>query len=68
MSTTKKQRAVAAAGTEAAEPRLGKAQIAASERYRSRRDLVDALLKDGEMYTIAAVDSMIQNYGKGQVK
>ena len=51
-----------------AEPKFSKEQIAASERYRNYRDLVEALLDDEKKYTYEAVDKLIENYKKGQVK
>lgn len=50
------------------EQKFSKAQIMASERYVNRRDLVDALLDEREVYTMKAVDDAIENYMKGMVK
>lgn len=49
------------------EQRFSKEQIAASERYRDQKDLVDALLEEGKEYTLKAVDGMIDKYLKGKV-
>ena len=58
-------------GSEAAvsnfELQFCKEQIAASDRYRSQRDLVNALLERDKKYTIAAVDSLIETYRKGEL-
>ena len=43
-------------------------QLLASARYRDKRDLVEALLKDNEKYTIEIVDRLIDEFMKGQVK
>lgn len=51
-----------------AEPEFGKEQILASERYKEKRDLVDALLDEERKYTLETVDRMIETYQKGQVK
>lgn len=51
-----------------AEPEFGKEQILASERYKEKRDLVDALLDEKKKYTLETVDNLIENYRKGQVK
>lgn len=51
-----------------AEPEFGKEQILASERYKEKRDLVDALLDEKRKYTLETVDRMIETYQKGQVK
>ncbi len=45
-----------------------KEQILSSGKYRNRRDLVDALLAEGESYTMAAVDKKITDFLKGKVK
>lgn len=50
------------------EPEFGKEQILASERYKGKRDLVDALLDEKKKYTLETVDNLIENYRKGQVK
>lgn len=31
-------------------------------KYRDKRDLLNALLKDDEFYTLEEVDSLIENY------
>lgn len=68
MAAAKKREKDAMAEVQAAEPQFGKGQIAASERYHSQRDLVDALLEKDKKYTIAAVDSLIRKYKEGKVK
>lgn len=67
LAAVKKRETGVQAESKTAEPKFGKEQIAASGRYRSRRDLVNALLTDGKTYTIAAVDNMIEKYRKGKV-
>lgn len=47
---------------------FNKEQILASAKYSKRRDLVDALLKNNEKYTLETVDSMIEEFMKGKVK
>lgn len=49
------------------ELRFSKEQIAASSKYRSRKDLVNALLENGKTYTIEEVDIMIDKFMKGKV-
>lgn len=39
-----------------------KAQLVGSARYARRRDLVAALLTDGEKYTFSQVDAMIEKF------
>lgn len=51
-----------------AENRFTKEQLAASERFRDRRDIVEALLVAGELYTVRAVEEKIESYMKGKVK
>ncbi len=67
MAAVKKRETGAQAESRMAEALFNKEQIAASGRYRSQRDLVEALLTDGKTYTIAAVDNMIERYRKGKV-
>lgn len=57
---------------EAAQPEIenkfSKSQLIATERFRDRRDILTALLSPKETYTVSAVENMIENYMKGQVK
>lgn len=45
----------------AAVPRFAKAQLMASNKYASRKDLIGALLDDNTEYTTAQVDELIKN-------
>lgn len=47
---------------------FSKEQLLASERFRGRRDIVNALLAEGGQYTIAEVEKMIADYMKGLVR
>ena len=48
---------------------FSKSHILTFKRYEGRRDLLTQLLKDGENYTLAQIDSLIQNFmKKGKVK
>lgn len=49
-------------------PTFTKEQIITSVKYDRHRDVVNALLEDGKMYTIAQVDGLISGYMKGKVK
>lgn len=53
---------------EKAENRFSKGQLAASERFRNRRDIVEALLETGETYTVKTVEEKIKNFLKGKVR
>lgn len=44
-----------------------KAQLAASDKYADRKDLIGALLADNEEYTITQVEDLIERYMKGEV-
>lgn len=46
---------------------FSKEQIAASDRYADKRDLVIALLDDSKKYTYATVDKVIEDFLKGKV-
>lgn len=68
MAARKKTADASAEQQKKAEPEFGKEQILASERYKEKRDLVDALLDEKRKYTLETVDRMIETYQKGQVK
>ena len=53
---------------EKTEHTFSKAQLASSQRFRDRRDIISALLDEDKKYTVDAVEQMIENYMKGQVK
>lgn len=46
--------------------KFSKKQFVDSKRFANRKDLVNALLKEGEMYSIVEVEDLIKNflYGK----
>lgn len=46
------------------EIKFSKEQLVNSKRYSKYKDLLNTLLKDDEMYTIAEVDAIIENYHK----
>lgn len=50
------------------ENKFSKEQLTASSRFRERKDILEALLKSGELYTVKAVEEKIENYMKGKVK
>ena len=50
------------------ETRFTKEQLLSSGRFRERRDIADALLKTGELYTVKTVEQMIEKYMKGKVE
>lgn len=50
------------------EPKFSKSQLVKCDKYKNRRDLVDALLDDNKKYTMKQVDTMIENFMKGKVK
>lgn len=62
--STKKNPAVSAAK----EPTFTKVALVNSKRFRDKRDIVSALLKDGVEYTVSEVETMIAKYMKGKVK
>lgn len=50
------------------EPVFTKEQTLGANRYRHNKDVVSALLKDGESYSISEVDAKIEKFMKGKVK
>lgn len=49
-------------------PQFTKEQILASAKYQNRRDLINALFKNGESYTMEVIDRMIDNFMKEKVR
>ena len=60
--------AKASTAAKAAVPKHLKEQLLRSNRYANRRDLIGALLEDDKQYTLAEVDTAIDNFMKGKVK
>lgn len=56
-----------AAEEKKAESRFTKEQILSSSKYARRRDLLDAVLEDGKLYTAKEADTAITNFMKGKV-
>ena len=50
------------------ENKFSKEQLIASSRFQGRRDILEALLATGELYTVKAVEEKITSYMKGKVK
>lgn len=53
---------------EKADSTFGREQLVSSKRYADVRDIVGAVLNDGQEYTIQEVDALIQTFMKGKVK
>lgn len=45
--------------------KFGKKQLLKSQKYAERTDLLNALLKDEDVYTFAQVDDLIKRFDKG---
>jgi hypothetical protein len=53
------------------ENKFSKEQLLSAKRFQGRKDIVNALLMkypDTAIFTVNAVEEMIENYMKGQVK
>lgn len=50
------------------EPKFRKDQILASKKFKNRRDLLSAVLEDGQLYTMPEVNTLVEKYMKGTVK
>lgn len=53
------------------ESKFSKEQLLSTKRFQGRKDIVNALLMkypDTATFTVNAVEEMIENYMKGQVK
>lgn len=53
---------------ETAVPVFTKAAIIGSAKYSRRKDLLTALLKDGQKYTFDEVDNILNNFMNREVK
>ncbi len=58
----------AVAVSEKAESVFSKQQLIKSERFKDRKDIVNAILSDDKKYTISAVYQAVEKYMKGKVK
>ena len=68
MAGKKKTPEAAQAVTGKVENKFSKEQLIASNRFLERRDILEALLVTGELYTVKAVEEKITSYMKGKVK
>ncbi len=64
----KKTNKPAASKPDPIEKLFSKEQLLAADRFRDRRDILTALLSQNKTYTVKAVEQMIEDYLKGQVK
>lgn len=49
-------------------PKFTKSQLVNSRRYIHRRDALNALLKDDELYSFAQVDDILKKFDEGGKK
>ena len=68
MAGKKRDLEAAPGATDKMEPEFLKEQLLTSKRFKGRRDIIDALLEDGKLYTLTAVEEKIKDYRKGKVK
>jgi len=47
---------------------FSKERLLAAKRFQDKKDIVNAILSPDKEYTVEAVEQMIENYMKGQVK
>lgn len=66
--TEKKAEKLAASEPEKIEKLFSKEQLLATERFKARKDIVNALLSPDKQYTLETVEQEISKYMKGQVK
>lgn len=57
----------AKAASAAEENLFSKEQLLCSEKFSGRRDALNALLTDGELYSVSAAEKKIEKFMKGQV-
>lgn len=65
MATKKEVIKEAVNGDEGAAPTFSKSQIVKSKRYSARRDALNALLEDSQMYSISEVDNLLKHFYEG---
>ena len=68
MEEKRKKAGVMQEDTKKTENRFSKEQLISSARFQERKDIVNALLNEEELYTIKDVEEKIKNYMKGEVK
>ncbi len=54
--------------TEKGEPLFTKEQLLRSERFRGKRDVLNAVLRDNEKYSVEKTEQEIEKFLKGRVK
>lgn len=53
---------------EVKENKFSKEQMLKSEKYKDEKDLINALLKEDNKYSLSDVDKLIDDFMKGKVK
>lgn len=56
------------AETDNSEKLFEKEQLIHSERFRGKRDLLNALLRENKLYAVSQAEEMIEIYMKGKVE
>ncbi|MEA5084355.1 MAG: hypothetical protein VB018_09395 [Lachnospiraceae bacterium] len=54
--------------SEVTEPKFTKAQLMGSKKHTDNRDLLNALLTEGESYSHSEVTKLIEDFMKGEIK
>lgn len=49
-------------------PKLKKEALLRAKKYAGQRDVLAALLKDDQEYTVAEVNAILEKFAKGRVK
>ena len=49
-------------------PTFKKEAVLRAKKYAGQRDVLAALLKDDQEYTVAEVNAILENFAKGKVK
>lgn len=68
MAERKKEPEVISEKTKAAEHKFSKEQLLASERFREKRDVTEALLEDGKGYSVNEAEETIRIYMRRKVR
>lgn len=67
MAVRKTTKTAAKEAEKEVEVKFSKNQLLAAKRFSGKRDILEALLSDGETYTVKTVEQMIEKYMKGKV-
>lgn len=66
--SVRKQKAAVQNEIEKVESKFSKEQLLSSKRFQDRKDIVNTLLSSDKLYTVEAVEKMIEDYRNRKVR